>query len=183
MLGEWVRDWRARHEHVLAQERTLIPVRAGRRTFLVTAAEAEDALARSHDELYAAFERRSGWGVDDLGRPLSVAVRGLATRRLADRLRDALRARNGRLPDLDIDGQPGIDADPRLLVSPIEAVDGLISLKQSLAAESPTTRAIVLRRALGETAAETASALGLEPAAVRQRIARFTRRNLEVLAA
>ena len=68
-------------------------------------------------------------------------------------------------------------------MSPFDGVDALITLKQSLAAESPTTRAIVLRRALEETAAETAAVLGLEPAAVRQRLARFTRRNVEVVAA
>ena len=107
MLGEWVRDWSARHERVLARERTLIPVRAARQTYFVTAAEAEDALGRTHDELYRAFERRPDWGVDEVGRPSALAVAGLATRRLADRLRDALRARNGRLPDQDVEGECG----------------------------------------------------------------------------
>lgn len=183
MLGEWMRDWSARHERALATERSLIPVHAARQTYLVTAAEAEDALGRTHDELFRAFELRQDWGVDEFGRPSALAVAGIATRRLADRLRDALRARNGRLPDLDLEGETGSGIELRLAVSPIDGVDALITLKQSLAAESPTTRAIVLRRALEETAGETAEVLGLEPSAIRQRLSRFTRRTAEVVAA
>src|SRR5690242_17829811 len=120
MLAEWMREWLRRHERVLERERTLIPVRAARQTFFVTAKEAEDALSRAHDELYLAFERRPDWGRGKLGQPCPLAVRGLATRRLADRLRDVLRARNGRGHDVDLAFDSCLGADPRLSVSPIE---------------------------------------------------------------
>jgi DNA-directed RNA polymerase specialized sigma24 family protein len=183
MLGEWVRDWSVRHEHILARERSLIPVRVGRQTYFVTAGAAECAIGRTHDELFRAFEHRRDWGVDEFGRPSSLAVRGLASRRLADRLQDSLRARNGRLPDVALEDEMGVEGQTRLSVSPIDTVEKMLALKQSLATESPSTREIVLRWALGQSVAETAAVLGLESSAVRQRLVRFRHRNAEVFAA
>src|SRR5438105_680078 len=128
MLGEWVCGWSARHESGLAKERTLIRVRAARQTFFVTAAEAEGALGRTHDELYLAFQRRPDWGVDEVGRPSALAVGGLATRRLADRLRDALRARNGAALAEDIDGGSEEGVGARVATSRFDGVDDVITL-------------------------------------------------------
>jgi len=97
-------------------------------------------------------------------------------------LRDALRARNGRLGDHEM-GEWRTECDARFATSAIDSVGAMLAVKQALAGESLTTREIVLRRAMDETAVETAAALGIEPAAVRQRLARFIRRNIDLAAA
>ena len=180
MLAAWVCEWLSRHRSALARERSLVPVRVGRRTYLVTAQEAERALAQTHDELFQAFAVRPQWGVDVVGRPSEVAVRGLAVRRLSDRMRDALRARANRPLAVGLD-----DADSELAavaVAPYESVDAVLDLKRSLADESSTTREIVWRCGLNESAAEAAAGMGLQADAVRQRLSRF-RRGVEAVAA
>jgi hypothetical protein len=169
MLAQWYLGALRRYGRALGSSRSRWLIRVGSRSYYVTGEQLHGALDTTYQELHAAFASHRAWGVDSDGNAAELAVVGLAQRRLQARLVDELR-RAHRCPEVvDVSGDHTFDGGITELGVPLGIVD-------ELRRESDATQKAVLLAGAGYTAPEIASRLGIEPAAVRQRLSRFGRR-------
>ena len=182
MLHAWARNWYRRHERQLASEGVRFPVRVGHSTFSVTSEQALAAVSRTVHELEARLADHPTWGCDRGGRPSELAMCGLINRRLASRLVDQLRHAAGITTDSlsrPIPGLPNGDMALQETIagpSSLEQAEARIWLSQ-LTQEAKGIRDVVVRRLLGEPSQAISIELGLEDAAIRQRLSRFRHRH------